>query len=244
MRPANDFKPLPPRSAPLGRFARIGPMRTASAVAALAAMAVTFATTGCGDTTADDQTRTLIPLPTTATTTAEAATAEIGRRSLRIIPFTAEFSREWQITSGSNGTTVVEAKSADAGDFDIFVLSKDGTTTQLMNLMLADASEAASKPAVAPTTAALSAHASETQRLLSIDGAKGVEYTQTDSQGLVTVRARLFVPTNASDSAAAVQVYEVSVSSLSPEQLKKASPMIRSIIDSLKYDASALRTGN
>lgn len=224
----------------------MGPARVASAVTAVAALVVTLAAAGCDDTTIDDQTRVLIPLPTTAATTAaaDATASDIGRRSLRIIPFTAEFSREWQITSSSTGTTVIEAKSADAGEFDIFVLSKDGTTTQLMNLMLADATGAATRPAGGPTTTALSAHVSETQRLLAIEGAKGVEYTQTDTQGLVTVRARLFVPTNESDPTAAVQVYEVSVPSLSQDQLKKASLLVRSIVDSLKYDATALRTGN
>lgn len=209
----------------------------------LALSLATLATSGCDDSTTDEQTRKLVPIPPTGASATQAAD-DVIRRSLRIIPFTAEFSRAWQITSASTGTTVVEARPDGAEMFEIFILSKERSNTQLMNLLIADAKSAATRPASAATTQAAMPYTNETQRVLAVAGAQGVEYTQTDSQGLVTVRARLFVPTNAADPAADVQVYELSIPSLKPDQHKAHAALIRKIIDSLEYDAGALRTGN
>lgn len=223
---------------------RLVPARLARACVVLTSAMALGLVCGCDETT-DDQTRTLIPLPAASDpSTKPAGLGDLSRRSMRIIPFTAEFPRTWQMSSGSTGTTVIEANTPSGGDFDIFILIKDATTTQLMDLHLADARAAATRPSMPPAATTTASRPRESQRLLEIRGAQGIEYTQVDSKGLVTIRARLFVPSNASEPTASVDVFEVSISSLKPEQAEADALLIRSIIDSLQYDPAALRSGN
>jgi hypothetical protein len=215
------------------------PIRSIVAPAAaglVLAGSVVFAV-GCDDTTTDDQTRQLIPIEPTAAETTKPVSQDVSRRSLRVIPFSADFSRAWTINAGTAGT-VVEAKTA-AGDFDIYVMTKEAITTQVMQLHLGHATAATTRPASAPATQPV-----PQERPIAVKDAFGIEYVDVDSQGFVTIRAKLFVPVDGKDPNAQVSVYELNINSLTAEQYKADREMLRKFVDSIEYDPAALRTGN